>query len=92
MKNTLFYMHNISSAIIDSNWLNTFMVWIWPFEAFHSVMVKCKIFSGSPNKVHYLSFYHYGNILLGQPKPLFLPNTILKVVSKHGDTSLISNN
>ena len=24
MQNTLFYVHNISSAIIDSNWLNTF--------------------------------------------------------------------
>ena len=24
MQNTLLYMHNISSAIIDSNWLNTF--------------------------------------------------------------------
>ena len=54
MQNTLLYMHNISSAIIDSNWLNTFRY--GHLKRFSNG--KMQIFSGSPTKVDCLNFYH----------------------------------
>ena len=66
MQNTLLYMHNISSAIIDSKWLNTFRY--GHLKRFSNG--KMQNFLQKSNRGRLPKSYHCRNKLLGYPNSL----------------------